>query len=233
VIGSRTTARARGRRVFLVLVAAVGTGLTGFLGGCSGSSGQPAASTSAQATPTAATTPTPQAFQGDLRSLLLSLPPSATKTLAPGANPAGTISIDEMVANANATDAAAAAAAARTALQAAGFKQGAETGWIEADQAWVGAILYQFGSQDKATGYSQNLQSGFQSDQVFGAPVDIPGIPGGRVFVRTSISSNGRWFSEAVFAKKDITVELFVTGPAQHGPAKTTALAQAQYALLP
>lgn len=178
-------------------------------------------------TPTAATTPTPQAFSGDLRTLLLDRPASATETLAPGADPAGTLSIDEIAANG--TD----VAAARSALLAAGFKQGAEVSWVEADGTWVGVFLYQFGSPAKATEYSQSLQAGFESNPLFGAPVDIAGTIGGQVFQRTSISDNKRWFSDAVFARNDITVELFVTGPVKHLPAKPADLAEAQYALLP
>jgi hypothetical protein len=88
-------------------------------------------------------------------------------------------------------------------LTAAGYQRGAEVQWLEADGS------------------------------AFAPAVEISGVPGGAVYARTTISSNNRWFTEAVFTRHDISVELFVTGPKKLGPEKTIALAQAQYALLP
>ena len=118
-------------------------------------------------------------------------------------------------------------------MAAAGYQRGAEVEWIEADGTWIGVILAQLDTVDHATQYAQAQQSGFASQGIFGPALEIPGVPGGFVYQRTTISSNNRWFTEAVFSRHGISVELFVTGPKKLGPEKTIALAQAEYALLP
>jgi len=118
-------------------------------------------------------------------------------------------------------------------LTAVGYQRGAEVQWLEADGTWIGVILAQLDTADHATQYAQSQQQGFATNSVFAPAVEISGVPGGALYARTTISSNNRWFTEAVFSRHGISVELFVTGPKKLGPEKTIALAQAEYALLP
>jgi hypothetical protein len=165
-------------------------------------------------------------YEGDLRTLLLPVPPSATKTSAPGASSNGTIDIDQAAAT------YADPAAGRTLLMTGGFRRGATIEWLEDDVTWVGVIAYQFYDPSDQRRWAEGLQRKFRSDSVFGPGVEIAGVPEGVVFQRTTIA-NGRWLSEAVFGKNDITVEVFISGALKRGPEKAVEYAKAQYALLP
>jgi hypothetical protein len=204
----------------------VAVGLLAAVAGCSSPSPSSPAASGPAATTTPAALPTPTRFAGDLRTLLLAIPPTATKT-AEKDHPDGTVTIEQ------AAKIYADPATGLRQLAAAGYQRGAEVEWIEADGTWIGVILAQLDTVDHATQYAQAQQSGFASQGIFGPALEIPGVAGGFVYQRTTISSNNRWFTEAVFSRHGISVELFVTGPKKLGPEKTIALAQAEYALLP
>lgn len=166
-------------------------------------------------------------YEGDLRTLLLPMPPAATKTSAPGASSNGTIDIDQAAATYDDP------AAGRTQLMTGGFRRGAFVQWLEDDQSLVNVTAYQFYDPSDTRRWAEGLQRKFRSDALFAPGVQIAGVPEGVVFQRTTIA-NGRWFSEAVFAKNDITVELFVSGPVKASTDKQAVeYAKAQYALLP
>jgi hypothetical protein len=192
------------------------------LGGCS----KPAASPPSPAGSSPAPAPTPTAFAGDLRTLLLPIPPAATRTPSPYGTDGNLTINDEAKLFDDPTQ-------GLTQLRSSGYQRGAEVEWVESDGTWVGVILAQLDTADHTAQYAGTQQQGFANNTLFGPAVAISGVPQGFIYQRTSISSNNRWFSEAVFAKNTISVELFVTGPQHLGPEKLTALAKAEYALLP
>jgi len=195
--------------------------------GCSSSTSTAPVST-AGATKPAPTTPTSSRFAGDLRTLLVPIPPNASRTFPPGAPPDGQFTPELAAAVYNDPS------FGPEQLRRAGDQRGAEVQLLEADGTWVGVILSQLDTADNAARYALGQQNGVTSSgNPFKSPVEIPGVPQGFVYQRSTISVNKRWFSEAFFAKNDISVELFVTGPKQLGPEKLISLAQAEYALLP
>jgi hypothetical protein len=217
--------------VLTVVLLAVGAGV--FLTLRQGAPSAPvtAGPSSTGSTPAMTPTPTRSAgpFQGDLRTLLLSVPASATKTTGPGSLNSDDGSISIGMAAATGTD----SGALLKWLEYLGYQQGAIREWLESDGTWVGVILNQLGSSNDARIWTTDVQKTFRSNSEFPTSLPIDGVPAGLVFPRSSISMNDRWFTEAVFSKGDIGVEVFVTGPIHSGPERTVAIAQAQYAHLP
>jgi hypothetical protein len=213
--------------VVLLCVAAGGVFLALRLASSSSVASGPSGTPGPATTGVLATTSAPRSFEGDPRTLLLPIPPSATKTISPGASGDETMGLEQALVGFDNK------AEGRKYLERMGYRHGAERSWLEPDRTWVGVILCQYGSESDASVVATGTQRGFEANNLFRPGVKIDGVPQGLVYQRDSISANGRWMSEAVFSKNDITIELFVTGPRKQGPEHTIALAQAQYALLP
>jgi hypothetical protein len=136
----------------VVLVAAVALLL--LVSGCSNSASQGSAPT-AEATTRgpAATTPTPTRFDGDLRTLLLSIPPNATKTTSPDSPPDGQFTLEQAAKAYNDPS------FGPEQLRRTGYQRGAEVQWVETDGTWVGVILSQLDTVENAALYARGQQN--------------------------------------------------------------------------
>jgi hypothetical protein len=73
---------------------------------------------------------------------------------------------------------------------------------VETDGTWVGVILSQLDTVENAALYARGQQNSVtNTGNPFKPAVDIPGVPQGFVYQRSTISVNKRWFSEAFFAR--------------------------------
>jgi hypothetical protein len=186
-----------------------------------------AAPTGRTATP--APSPTPTAFSGDLRTLLLPVPPGATKLPNTNiGNADGTVSIDQAAGTFINTDHNAA-----TYLKSMGYAQGATVGWkVASTSTSVHVELFQFYST-LTERWLQGIVDGFDTSDRIDARGDLPGVPGGRYYAFVHTSNDGSYAIECYFTKYDIAADIWVFTPGKPDPADLLALAQKQYALLP
>jgi hypothetical protein len=164
-------------------------------------------------------------FTGDLRTLLLPRPSNATN--AADAKSDGTITIEQAAASFESPT------QGLTQLRALGFQRGAIGEWRESDGTQVSDIVFLFGDHPSAATFTYTAQNSYALNQLFDAPIGIPGIPLGNVYQLSAAGPDKHFLTEVFFTKNSMTVELSIIGPAKLPSARAVSLAQAQYALLP
>ena len=164
-------------------------------------------------------------FTGDLRTLLLPRPSNATNAADPKSD--GTITIEQAAASFDNPN------QGLTQLRALGFARGAIEQWRETDGTEVSDIVFLFGDHPSATTFTYAAQNSYALNQLFDAPIAIPGIPLGDVYQLSVAGPDKKFLTEVFFTKNSMTVELSIIGPSKMPSARAVSLAQAQYALLP
>src|SRR5215831_15567629 len=139
-------------------------------------------------------------FTGDLRTLLLPRPTTATNAADPKSD--GTITIEQAAASFGDPS------VGMTQLRALGYARGAIEEWREPDGTHVSVIVFQFGDHPSATTFTYGAQNSYALNGLFDTPIGIPGVPLGNVYQLTAAGSDKQFLTEIFFTKNNMTVEV-------------------------
>jgi hypothetical protein len=183
---------------------------------------QPTAATSTSA----AVTPTPTHYSGDLRDLLLPAP-TTSHPFAKPISKDGTITADQIA------SAFEDPARAMQALQQNEFVAGAVEQWHDADDTEVLIKLYQFGSADEAKSWQYFNQAGYASDSTTTDQSPIDGIDDSGCWVTKKVDSLGLVDTLGIATQHDIYMLVRVYQPHEQIRSRAIAIMKQQFARLP
>jgi hypothetical protein len=210
--------------VGLVVGLVIGAGVTAFAMRRTTTSPQALSTGGPSDTSTAA--PSPTAFTGDLRTLLLT-PPSTSHPFAKPLSTDGTTNADQIAsAFQDPTE-------AKAVLQEDDFVAGAVVQWHDADDTEVLIKLYQFGSPAEAKSWQYFNQRGYAGDATKTDQSPIDGIDDSGCFVTKKVDSLGFIDTLGIAAKQDIYMLVFVYQPGKQNRPIATGIMSSQFQRLP